>query len=318
MAVAQNRQDIVSKESRISRDSTITEFNDLARHDFFYAGESKRQRMYIVRDGKVAWQWLNPKGHGEISDAVLLTDENVLVAYQYGICEVAQQGETLWIYAAPAGTEIHTIQPIGQERVLYVQNGHPAKVVVMRIPECRVEHEFEIPAPEGIHGQFRNARLTPRGTLLVAHMSQGYVAEYDAYGRELQRWEVPSPWSVEPLGDDRLLVVGRRMVRELRRDGTVVSELNTADYGIQSPQKAVRLPSGNTLVNDWWSEWGKEPLDTLNAPPQAIEIDREGKVVWQLRAWRDPDLGPSTTIQPLSQAVCRDQLFFGDFNRKAE
>lgn len=55
-------------------------------------------------------------------------------------------------------------------------------------------------------------------------------------------------------------------------------------------------------------------MDSANAPLQAVEIDKNGKVVWQLRAWKKPDLGPSTTIQLLDDAVNRDRLFFGEFN----
>ena len=291
--------------------------SDLSRHDFFYAGESKQQRMFIVKNGAISWQWKAPKGRGEISDAVLMTDGHILIAHQYGICEVTQENKTLWGYEAPKGTEIHTIQPIGQKHVLFVQNGKPAKVVVMEIPECRIVHEFEVPASEGVHGQFRNARLSSRGTLLLAHMSQGYVAEYSVQGNELGRWEIPSPWSVTEYANDRMLFVGRGLVREIDRGSgldKVVREIKTADYGIKSPQKAVRLKNGNTIINDWWSEWSKTPLDSLNPPVQAIEIDKEGKVVWQLCSWKAPDLGPSTTIQPLDQSVNRDHLSFGHFN----
>ena len=296
------------------------QFMGLDRHNFFYAGESKQQRMYIVKEGQVSWEWRNPQGRGEISDAVLLTDGHVLVAHQYGICEVTQDNKTIWKYDAPQGTEIHTIQPIGRKHVLFVQNGQPAKVVVMQIPDCQVVYEFEVPASKGVHGQFRNARLSTRGTLLLAHMSQGYIAEYSVQGNELTRWEIPSPWSVSEPTADRLLFVGRGLVREIDRSNglnKIVREIRTADYGIKSPQKAVRLKNGNTIINDWWSEWSKTPLDSLNPPVQAIEIDKEGTVVWQLCAWKNPDLGPSTTIQPLEQAVNRDRLFFGHFNGRS-
>ncbi|MBO4720646.1 MAG: hypothetical protein J5658_12340, partial [Prevotella sp.] len=125
----------------------------LSRHNFLYAGEGKQQRMFIIKDGQVAWRYDNPQGRGEISDAVLLTDGNVLIAHQYGIAEITQQGQNVWRYDAPQGTEIHTIQPIGRDRVLFVQNGQPAKVVVMSIPDCQVVHEFEIPASKSVHGQ---------------------------------------------------------------------------------------------------------------------------------------------------------------------
>lgn len=292
----------------------------LARHNFLYAGESKQQRMFIVKDRQVTWRYDNPQGRGEISDAVLLTDGHVLVAHQYGICEITQQGQTLWSYAAPQGTEIHTIQPIGRKHVVFVQNGQPAKVIVMQIPECRVVHEFEIPASKSVHGQFRNARLSTRGTLLVCHMSQGYVAEYSVQGNELGRWDFPSPWSITELDKEHLLITGKGLVREIDRSSgldKLVRDIKTADYGIKSPQKAVRLKNGNTIINDWYNEWSKTPMDSLNAPVQAIEIDKTGKVVWQLCSWKDPDLGPSTTIQPLDLAVNRDRLFFGHFNGRS-
>ena len=48
----------------------------LAQHDFFYAGESKSQDMYILRNGKIAWEFHDPAGKGEISDAILLSNES--------------------------------------------------------------------------------------------------------------------------------------------------------------------------------------------------------------------------------------------------
>lgn len=288
---------------------------NLDRHDFLYAGEGLQRRMYIVKDGQIDWHYNDIQGKGEISDAILMSDGNILVAHQFGIAEVNKKGEKAWSYQAPEGTEIHTIQPIGDSHVVFVQNGHPAKVIVMEIPVCKIVHEFEIPASKGVHGQFRNARLSSRGTLLIANMGMGYLAEYSVQGNELKRWKVPGIWSVSELAKENLLVVGRGgVVKEMKRTGETVWEVNTFDYGIKQPQKAVRLKNGNTIINNWWNEWSKTPLDTLNAPLQAIEVDREGKVVWQLCAWKEPDLGPSTTIQPLDQAVNRKRLFFGHFN----
>ena len=91
-------------------------------------------------------------------------------------------------------------------------------------------------------------------------------------------------------------------------------QLNTTQYGVTQPQKTVRLKDGGHIINNWYNEWNKEPMDTANAPVQAVEVDKEGRLVWQLRAWKDPDLGPSTTIQLLSEPVNRDRMFFGEFN----
>ena len=289
----------------------------LARHDFFYAGQSKQRRMFIVKGGQVEWAYKDQLGRGEISDAILMSDGHILVAHQYGIAEVTQDGQTVWSYAAPEGTEIHTIQPIGRTHVVFVQNGRPAKAVVMEIPSTRVVREFTLPTSEkgSVHGQFRNARLTSRGTLLVANMALGCIHEYNSDGKEIDRWNGFLPWSVQELPKGNLLITGRKgKIQEITRMGEVVWETNTNDYGVTQPQKTVRLKNGNHLINNWYNEWNKEPMDTAHAPVQAVEIDKEGRVVWQLRAWRNPDLGPSTTIQLLDEAVNRNRLFFGEFN----
>ena len=290
----------------------------LARHNFFYAGQSKQRRMFIVKDGQVNWAYQDQLKKGEISDAVLMSDGHILVAHQYGVAEVTQTSETVWSYAAPEGTEIHTIQPIGRRHVVFVQNGKPAKVVVMEVPSYRIVREFELPTnPKGsVHGQFRNARLSSRGTLLIANMAMGCIHEFTSDGKEVDRWTGMLPWSVQEMPKTgNLLITGRKgKIQEINRQGHTVWELNTSDYGVTQPQKTVRLKNGGHIINNWYNEWNKTPMDTLNAPVQAIEVDKNGRLVWQLKAWKEPDLGPSTTIQLLDEAVRRESLFFGEFN----
>ncbi len=291
--------------------------SSLSRHDFFYAGQSKQRRMFMVKEGQVVWSYRDALKRGEISDAVLMKDGHMLVAHQYGIAEVTPDSETLWSYAAPEGTEIHTIQPIGQRHVVFVQNGRPAKAVVMEIPGCRIVREFELPTSEkgSVHGQFRNARLSQRGTLLVANMALGCIHEFNSDGKEVDRWDGFLPWSVQELPKGNLLITGRKgKIQEINRQGQTVWELNTTDYGVTQPQKTVRLKDGGHLINNWYNEWNKTPMDTANAPVQAIEVDKDGHLVWQLKAWKNPDLGPSTTIQLLGDPVDRNRLFFGEFN----
>ena len=115
--------------------------------------------------------------------------------------------------------------------MVFVQNGHPAMVRVMEIPSLKIVHEFEIPASKGVHGQFRNARLSSRGTLLVCHMSQGYVAEYSVQGNELYRWEMPGAWSVTELAKENLLFVGKgNTVKEITRISPIRRQWLLIDY----------------------------------------------------------------------------------------
>ena len=277
----------------------------LAQHDFFYAGEAKIERMLMVRGGKIVWDYTHP-GRGEISDAVLEPDGNILFAHQFGVTEISADKKVLWNFNAPTNTEIHTAMPFGTNRVWFIQNGDPAKFVVMNKITGGVEREFVLPVknPKSIHGHFRHARMTDAGTLLVAHMDLGKAAEYDLDGKELWSLAVPGIWSATLLQNGNVLVVSnQKFVREVNRAGETVWEWTAADapeYKFHNLQLAVRLPNGNTIINDWFNQWSAK-VDTNNLPVQAIEVTPEKKVVWALRAWTPPaDLGPATTIQILS------------------
>ncbi len=270
----------------------------LAQHDFFYAGEAKTQDMYIVRHGAVVWEYHNHDTKGEISDAVLLSNGNVLFAHQFGVTLIGPDKAVLWHYDAPPHTEVHTAVPIGEQRVLFVQNGDPAKVVVVNIATGKTEREFTVPVknPTSVHGHFRHARLTEAGTLLVAHMDLGKVVEYDSTGKEL--WSVTpgiATWAASRLKNGNTLISGSKAVKEVNEQGKSVWEFTPADvpdYKFDSMQIATRLPNGNTLINSWFNQWSSS-VSHETAPVQALEVTPDKKVVWALHASGDPvDLGP--------------------------
>jgi hypothetical protein len=276
----------------------------LAQHDFFYAGESKTEKMSIVHDGKVVWTYTHP-GRGEISDAVLEPNGNILFAHQFGVTEITLDGKVVWNLDAPPKTEIHTAQPFDANSIWFIQNGDPAKFIVINKSTGDYEHQFELPVKnaKSTHGQFRHARLTPNHTILVAHMDLGKAVEYDLDGKALWSVDVPSIWSAVPLPNGNILAASnKKFVREINRQGETVWEWTVADapgYTISNPQLAARLPNGNTLINNWFNQWSGK-LDPANAPVQAIEVTADKRIVWALRSWEPPaDLGPSTTIQIL-------------------
>jgi hypothetical protein len=292
--------------------------NGLKKYDFFYAGESKARNMYIINGGKIAWSYIDTTGQGEISDAILMKNGNVLFAHQFGVTLINHDKKVLWNYDAPEGFETHTAQLIGKKHVLIVQNGNPAKVMVMNIITNKVEKEFILPFKSGTHGQIRHARLTPAGTLLIAHMDLGRVCEYDINGKQLSFIDVPGVWSAVPLKNGNILLASNHdFVREIARDSSIVWDCQLADipgYKITDPQLAVRLPNGNTLINNWFNQWNGK-VDVSNAPVQAIEVTPDKKIIWALRSWQEPvNLGPATTIQLLNDPDnITENVHFGDF-----
>jgi outer membrane lipoprotein-sorting protein len=290
----------------------------LAQHDFMYAGESHERNIYIVRGGKIVWHYSDPAGKGEISDAVMLSNGNVLFTHQVGVTEISPEKKVLWNYDAPAGHEVHTAVPIGNDRVLYIQNGDPALLRVVNIVTGATEKEIPLKTkqPSSTHGQFRHARLTQQGTLLVAHMDLNKVVEYDASGNELWSFPADRPWGVTPLDGNNVLITDSKGVREITRRGETVWNWTPADapgYTFASLQQAWRLPNGNTVINNWVNEWNSPGKDLAGAL-QAIEVTPAKQVVWVLDSWTEPArLGPATTIQFLDQPVAAEDVHFGEF-----
>jgi len=288
----------------------------LAEHDFMYAGESQNRRIFIVRQGKIVWTYDDPGGKGEISDAVMLSNGNILFAHQFGVTEIGPDKKVLWNYDTPAGHEVHTAVPIGREHVLYIQNGDPAVIRIVNILTNVTEREITLPTshPASTHGQFRHARLTDRGTLMVAHMDLNKVVEYDFNGNELWSFPGAGPWGVTPLANENILITDSKGVREVTRRGDSVWSLNPSalGYSFASLQQAWRLPNGNTVINNWVNEWQKTTPENGSGTVQAIEVTPAKEVVWALQSWNPPaNLGPATTIQFLDFPSAPEDVHFG-------
>ena len=291
----------------------------LAQHDFLYTGESHQRNIFIVRGGKIVWSYSDPAGKGEISDAVMLSNGNILFAHQFGVTLITPEKKVLWNYDAPAGFEVHTAVPIGKERVLYIQNGDPALLRVVNIVTGVTEKEIRLKTrqPPSTHGQFRHARLTAQGTLMVGHMDLNKVVEYDSNGNEL--WSFPGTgiWGVTPLKNGNMLITDGQGTREVTRRGDTVwnwSKTDTPQYKFGYLQNAWRLPNGNTVINNWLNEWNMDPKDMVGTM-QAIEVNPARQVVWELSSWTEPTkLGPATTIQFLDPgAPAEEDVRFGEF-----
>ena len=288
----------------------------LAQHPFLYCGEWQRrsisdQTMYIVRDGKIVWSYTNPH-RGELGDCHRLQNGNILFSRQFGASEVTPDKRIVWNYDGPPGTEIHTTWPVDRDRVLIMQNGNPATLLIVNKRNNRVERTLTVPTrvPTGVHGQFRHVRMTREGHFLVAHMDLGKVVEYDKDGKELWSVAAPSAWAAVRLKNGNTLISGNQhgYVREVNRQGQVVWEIGKNDLpgiSLYTVQEVTRLANGNTLINNWVGSVAQENWPTV---VQLIEVTPDKKVVWALRDWTT--LGPASSTQLLDEpgAAERGQL----------
>lgn len=289
--------------------------NGVMAHPFLYAGEwdtrKADQSMFIVKEGKIVWQYSIPlhkpsdNGIQEFDDVTMLSNGNILFSRMSGAGIVSPDKKLVWEYPAPKGTEVHSAQSLGKDRVLIMRNGNPAQAMIINTATNTVEKEIPIPTTvTSTHGQFRHIRMTPSNTILVPHMGENKVVEYDLDGKVLWTVAAQSPWSALRLKNGNTLISSNKnFVREVNPKGETVWELTQADvpdYKLSNTQTAYRLANGDTVISNWCAgiKNDKEWAGTV----QFIEVTPEKKVVWALRSWSDPvDLGPSTSIQFLDE-----------------
>jgi hypothetical protein len=269
--------------------------NGIGQHPMLYAGEGYNA-LFLVNGGKVIWTYSAGTG-GEIDDVWMMTNGHILFAVMRTVLEVTPKKEIVWRYDPPAGTEVHSCQPIGLDKVMLIQNGQPAKVLIINKANNAVELEHALPdAGANTHPQFRRFRVTAAGTFLAPYLEVGKVVEYDKDWKPIWTYQIASPWAAIRLHNGNTLIQSEKLrsAREVNSKGETVWEFTQADLpaGInqRNTQTSDRLSTGNTVIFS-----SQRDVNVI----QAVEVTPEKKVVWVLQDWKN--LGPATTAQFLDE-----------------
>ena len=275
----------------------------LAQHPMLYVGENYT-KMFLVNDGKVLWTYQTGKGY-EYDDVWMLSNGNILFTRMQYLEEITPDKKVVWRYDCNNSkdtnhTEVHTCQPIGLDKALFVVNGLPPRLMVINIKTGAIEVEHELPfiqppAVKNIHGEFRRIRYTAQGTYLVPFLTMNNVVEYDKNFNEIWSYKIRSPWAALRLKNGNTLITdeGDSLTREVNPKGETVWEFRKTDLPeayrfAQAPQSCTHLVTGNTI---FCSRGG------AGKGPQLIEVTPDKKVVWVLQDWKD--LGDATAVQIL-------------------
>jgi hypothetical protein len=275
----------------------------LAQHPMLYAGENYN-KMFLIKDGKITWTYSTGGGY-EYDDVWMLSNGNILFTRMQYLAEITPDKKVVWRYdcSTPAGTnhtEVHGCQPIGLDRVLFVLNGLPPRLMVVNIKTGAVEVQHELPCiqppdPKNIHGEFRRVRYTAQGTYLVPFLTMSNVVEYDKNFNEVWSYKIRTPWAALRLKNGNTLITDEHdnLTREVNSKGETVWEFQNTDlpeaYRFTSaPQSCTRLANGNTIFCSRGNH---------GRGPQLVEVTRDKQVVWVLQDWKD--LGSASAVQIL-------------------
>jgi hypothetical protein len=286
--------------------TALPEFQDakavghgLAEHPMLYIGEGCNT-MFVISQGKVIWTYSTGKGW-EFDDIWMLSNGNVLFSRMSYAEEVTPEKKVVWHLDAPKGTEIHTVQPIGLDKVMLVENGLPPRLLIIdkKTGTVETEHVLDAPSatdPKTVHGQFRRARITAAGTYLLPFLEMGKVVEYDSNFKEIWSYAVPTPWAAVRLHNGNTLITDEKeaLTREVNPSGQTVWEFKLSELPPTVPfpgsQSCVRLENGNTILCSR-GDGGKGF--------QLAEVSPEKALVWALYDWKT--LGPATAVQILDE-----------------
>ena len=279
--------------------------NGLAQHPLLYVGKNYT-KMFLVNDGKVIWTYQTGPGW-EYDDVWMLSNGNILFTRMQYVTEITPDKKVVWRYdcnnsSGADHTEVHTCQPIGLYRVMFVVNGLPPRLMIVNTKTGAVEVDHEVPSADGqpfnpgnIHGQFRRARVTAQGTYLLSYLSESNVVEYDKDFNRTWSYPIKSPWAALRLKNGNTLITDEQdsLTREVNPKGETVWEFKNTDLPeafrfAQAPQTCTRLGNGNTIFT---SRGGG------GKGPQLVEVTSDKKVGWVLQDWQH--LGDATAVQIL-------------------
>ena len=247
-------------------------------HRFVGADYVGNKVAIVAADGSVEWEFpaVSPQ------DCWLLANGNVLFCESGGAKEVSPKKEIVWRYDAPPAAQCHSCQPLPDGRVLVAECSLGRLVEVGR--DGKIAKEIKVAsAAKNLSHQFRGTRKTPDGHYWVCLMDEQKIVELAEAGDVLREIPVPGfPHEAIVLPDGHLLVTLGMAKRVIELDANLkivwdISENELPGNPLRLPAACQRLPNGNTIIGNWLGG------GFLGQQPQAFEVTREKKVVWEFK-----------------------------------
>lgn len=214
-------------------------------------------------------------------DCWQLRNGNVLVCYRHGAKEITPNKEVVWEYRAPEAAQCHSCQPLKGGSVLVAECGMSRLVEVGR--DGMISRIIPVASKAKNMGhQFRGTRKTPDGHYWTCLMDEQKIVELSPSGSVLREIPVdgfPHEAILLPKGNLLVTLGPTKRVVELNPKGTVVWEIGENELPgnpLRLPAGCQRLKNGNTIVCNYL------PGPFLGKQPQAFEVTRDKKVVWEM------------------------------------
>lgn len=280
-----------------------------AQENYLLVGGSGSNKIALIEKESARVLWTHELGENQENNAVAAApDGNILYSYRLGAKLINLKHEVLWNYFAPEEAELHTATTLPGGGFLLGYCGHPARLIELDA-KGKVKHEiaFETDIPD-VHGQYRQAIKSKKGTYLVPLMGKRAIIELNEKGEELKRWEVAgNPFAVAEKENGNLIVAcgdARLYVEIARETGKTLQKTDNATIIASACEfnfvaQIERLSNDHLLVCNWNGHLSK----TQTIQPSLLEMDSENRVVWKLKENKEIGKISAVAVYPLSKQL---------------
>lgn len=253
-----------------------------ARHRLLVSDCAYGEVAVYASDGSKEWSYPEER---EISDARLLADGTIAMAYKYGARIIQPDWNKDSIYTVildrptPEGGETHTCMPLPNGGFLIGESYDDVSFIIELDYQFNETYRVKLEGLGGKHSTFRQIRKTTTDTYLITQQKKngGIGMEVNRSGKIIRQFP-DGKYVAERLdnGNTHLACGDNHCIKEIAPDNTVVWQLEQNDLpGITIGFVAglQRLSNGNTLFSNWGGH-GDTTGDSL------IEVTPDKQVVW--------------------------------------
>lgn len=244
-------------------------------------------KMVIIDKASKQVQWEYPLEAGwECNSAVWTPDGKILFSYKKGARLMDQDGRILWNIPATEGSEFQTARVLPDGNYLVASCGHPARILeVNQAGDILFELNYETNI-EDPHAQFRQIYKNAQGNYMMPLFQTAEVREVSPTGELVRTVKLPgNGYCVIPLPNGNYLAAcgdSHCYVEFNLESGEILRTVKSGDIeGTEFCFVAQLLPTadGGLYICNWQ---GHDPTVADKHIPQLIEVDKNGKIVWDV------------------------------------
>lgn len=270
--------------------------------DTLLLGGSGWNKIVMIDKNTKQIIWEHPLQPGWECNSVAFTPEgNILFSYGKGAKLITSAQQEIWDMPVPEGCEMQTARVLPDGNYLLAWCGSPAVILEVNAKgETLSRTEFDTRIEQS-HAQFRQINKNERGNYLIPLFATSEIVEVNRAGQRMKSVPIEgTPFSLAPLANGHYLVAcgDAHCYIELNYEtGETVRKVRADDI------KDARLffvaelyptAEGGLYICNWQ---GHDRKASEGRYPQLIEIDSQGRMVWNLND--NSTFGMISTVCPV-------------------